>query len=249
MKTYGLIGYRIGYSFSRSYFAEKFRREKLKDCEYLNFELDTISEFPALFKHNDHLYGFNCTIPYKQEIMAYLDELDKEAATVGAVNTVKIIRSGGQIKLKGYNSDTYGFEQSLLAFLGARRPGALILGTGGASKAVRYILEKHQMPFLQVTRSVELKENQIHYAAINAELLDEYQLVINATPVGTFPATDQCPDIPYRLLGSDHFLFDLIYNPDETLFLKRGKQQKAAVKNGLEMWHLQAERSWEIWNS
>ncbi|WP_423127314.1 shikimate dehydrogenase family protein [Gaoshiqia sp. Z1-71] len=250
MKTYGLIGYRLGYSFSKGFFTEKFEKENLKEHEYVNFELDTIDEFPGIFKKNDHIAGLNCTIPYKQQIMPFMDEIDQEAAAVGAINTVKIIhQAGGGMKLKGYNTDVYGFENSLKPMLNEKHNKALILGTGGASKAIKYILGKLGIDYLSASIEAELFDKEIRYEQIDGDLLKEYLIVVHATPLGTFPKIDACPDIPYEKLNKDHVLFDLVYNPEETLFMKKGKEQGATVKNGLEMLHLQAKKSWEIWNS
>jgi len=248
MKTYGLIGYRLGYSFSKGFFTEKFEKENLQEHEYVNFELDTIDEFPGIFEKNDHIAGLNCTIPYKQQIMPFLDEIDEEAATVGAINTVKIIRSEDGVKLKGFNTDIYGFENSLKPMLSEKHKKALILGTGGASKAIKYILKKLGLSYVSASIEETLNEGEIRYEDINEDLLKEYLVVINATPLGTFPKVENCANIPYEFLTSDHVLFDLVYNPEETLFMKKGKAQGAAVKNGLEMLHLQAIKAWEIWN-
>lgn len=248
MKTYGLIGYRLGYSFSKGFFTEKFEKENLQEHEYVNFELDTIDEFPGIFEKNDHIAGLNCTIPYKQQIMPFLDEIDEEAATVGAINTVKIIRSEDGVKLKGFNTDIYGFENSLKPMLSEKHKKALILGTGGASKAIKYILKKLGLSYISASIEETLNDGEIRYEDINEDLLKEYLVVINATPLGTFPKVDNCANIPYEFLTADHVLFDLVYNPEETLFMKKGKAQGAAVKNGLEMLHLQAIKAWEIWN-
>ncbi len=248
MKTYGLIGYRLGYSFSKGFFTEKFEKENLAEHEYVNFELDSIEEFPEIFKKNDHIAGLNCTIPYKQQIMPYLDEIDEEAAKVGAINTVKIIRSEDGIKLKGFNTDIYGFENALKPMLNEKHKKALILGTGGASKAIKYILDKLGLTYVSASIEEQLNEGEIRYDQIDEALLKEYLVVINATPLGTFPKVDTCADIPYQYLTSDHVLFDLVYNPEETLFMKKGKEKGAAVKNGLEMLHGQAIKAWEIWN-
>ena len=249
MKTYGLIGHRLGYSFSKGFFTEKFEKENLQEHEYVNFELNSINEFPGIFEKNDHIAGLNCTIPYKQQIMPFMDEIDQEAAAVGAINTVKIIRDAGKMKLKGYNTDVYGFENSLKPLLNEKHEKALILGTGGASKAIKYILGKLGIDYLSASIEAELFEKEIRYEQIDGNLLKEYLIVIHATPLGTFPKVDACPNIPYEKLTSDHVLFDLVYNPEETLFMKKGKEQGATIKNGLEMLHLQAKKSWEIWNS
>ncbi len=249
MKTYGLIGYRLGYSFSKGFFTEKFEKEGLKEHEYVNFELDTIDEFPSIFEKNDHIAGLNCTIPYKQQIMRFMDEIDPEAAEVGAINTVKIIRQQEGMKLKGFNTDIYGFGNSLKPMLGEIHKKALILGTGGASKAIKYILGKLGIDYISASIEEELFEKEIRYNQIDADVLNDHLIIINATPLGTFPKVDTCPDIPYEHLTSNHVLFDLVYNPEETLFMKKGKEKGASVKNGLEMLHLQAIKAWEIWNS
>ena len=249
MKTYGLIGYRLGYSFSKGFFTAKFEDEGLKEHEYVNFELDTIEEFPSIFEKNSQITGLNCTIPYKQQIMDYMDEIDEEATKVGAINTVKIMRSDRGVKLRGFNTDIYGFENSLKPMLNEKHKKALILGTGGASKAIKYILEKLDIDYVSASIEENLFEKEIRYEQIDDALLKESLIVINATPLGTFPKVDTCPDIPYDCLTKDHVLFDLVYNPEETLFMKKGKTQGASVKNGLEMLHLQAIKAWEIWNS
>jgi len=249
MKTYGLIGHRLGYSFSRNFFTEKFAKENLPDCEYVNFELDSIEEFPGVFEQGKDICGLNCTIPYKQQIMQFLDEIDPEAAQVGAVNTVKIVWNEDKRTLKGFNTDVFGFENSLHPMLQEKHKKALILGTGGASKAIKYVLNKLGIEYISASIEETLFENEIRYNQITGELLNEYLIIIQATPLGTFPNVDNCPDIPYQGISSDHVLFDLVYNPEETLFLKKGKAQGARTKNGLEMLHLQAIRAWEIWNS
>lgn len=249
MKTFGLIGHRLGYSFSRNFFMEKFHQENLADYEYVNFELDSIDEFPGIFEQGRNICGLNCTIPYKQQIMQFMDEIDPEAAQIGAVNTVKITWQDGRRFLKGFNTDIYGFEHSLRPMLEAKHKKAIILGKGGASKAIMHILNKLQIDYVSVTRNDQILEKEIRYADINEQLLKETLVVIQATPVGTFPNVDQCPNIPYQYLTSDHVCYDLIYNPEETLFLKKAKAQGAQIKNGLEMLHLQALKAWEIWNS
>lgn len=249
MKTFGLIGHRLGYSFSRNFFTEKFRNENLFGHEYVNFELDSIDEFPDIFKLGKNISGLNCTIPYKQQIMPFLDEIEPEAAQIGAVNTVKITFDDGKRTLKGFNTDSYGFENSLRPMIEEKHRKALILGTGGASKAIKHILNKLQIGFISATIEDQIFENEIRYHQIDEQLLKEYLVIIHATPVGTFPNVDACPDIPYQYLTSDHVCFDLVYNPEETLFLKKAKEQGAKTKNGLEMLHLQAIRAWEIWNA
>jgi len=221
MKTFGLIGHRLGYSFSKKFFSEKFVAENLPDHEYVNFELDSIEEFSGIFEQGKEICGLNCTIPYKQQIMQFLDEIDSEAAQIGAVNTVKITWSDGKRKLKGFNTDCYGFEHSLKPMLEAKHSKALILGTGGASKAIKYVLEKLGIEYLSASIEEPLFEKEIRYSQITDSLLKEYLIIIHATPIGTFPNVDNCPDITYKSITSDHVLFDLVYNPEETLFLKK----------------------------
>jgi len=248
MKTFGLIGHRLGYSFSRNFFTEKFRKENLDNHEYVNFELDSIDEFPSIFDQGKNICGLNCTIPYKQQMMQFLDEIDPEAAQIGAVNTVKITNKNGIRYLKGFNTDIYGFEHSLCPMLEAKHNKALILGTGGASKAIKYMFDKLKIPYLSATIEEECFEKEIRYSQIDEQLLKEYLIIIHATPLGTFPKVDECPNIPYQYISADHVCFDLVYNPEETLFLKKAKAQGAKTKNGLEMLHLQAIKAWEIWN-
>jgi shikimate dehydrogenase len=248
MKTYGLLGYPLGHSFSKKYFTEKFKNEGLDDHEYINFELDSINRFPEIFDYQHEVFGLNCTIPYKQQVMQYLDDIDDEAFEVGAVNTIKFIREeSGRVELVGYNTDIIGFEKSLMPMLDGMHKKALILGTGGASQAVKHVLKKNGIDFISATIE-ELRENEISYGDITPEIISEYKLIINATPLGTFPNTDACPDIPYGAITSGHVLFDLVYNPEITLFMSKGLEKGASVKNGLEMLHGQAEAAWKIWN-
>lgn len=249
MKTYGLIGYRLGHSFSQKFFTQKFASENLQEHEYVNFELDRIEEFPEIFERGMNICGLNCTIPYKQQIMRFLDEIDPEAAQIGAVNTIKITDVNGRRMLKGFNTDLYGFEHSIQPMLGEKHRKALILGTGGASKAVKYLFDRMGIGYLSATTKAERAEKEIGYDELTEALMQEYLIVVNATPLGTFPKVDTCPEILYRSVTPDHVLYDLVYNPEETLFLKKGKAQGAQTKNGLEMLHLQAIRAWEIWNS
>lgn len=242
MTTYGLIGYPLGHSFSRKFFTEKFEKEGI-DAQYLNFEIPSIEEFPEIIKNRPELGGLNVTIPYKQQVMQYLDELSPEAKEIGAVNVVKV----GE-KLKGYNSDVIGFVNSIKPLLKAHHKKALILGTGGASKAIRYgLAEKLGMETLFVSRSA--REGMITYEDVNAEVLKEYEVIVNCSPVGMFPHVDECPTLPYEAMNENHLLYDLVYNPLETLFMKKGAAQGATVKNGLEMLHLQAIASWEFWGN
>ena len=276
MTTYGLIGYPLGHSFSRKFFTEKFEKEGI-DAQYLNFEIPSIEEFPEIIKNNPELRGLNVTIPYKQQVMQYLDEISEEAKAIGAVNVVRIERPSPQpspimgretmrnagnkpdglpIKgdmseglrgsLIGYNSDVIGFVESLRPLLKAHHKKALILGTGGASKAIRYGLEeKLGMETLFVSRSA--REGMITYEEVTAEVLKEYEVIVNCSPVGMYPHVDECPALPYEDMNENNLLYDLVYNPLETLFMKKGAEQGATVKNGLEMLHLQAIASWKFW--
>jgi shikimate dehydrogenase len=247
MKKYGLIGYPLTHSFSKRFFTEKFANEKI-DSTYENFEIDSISKFPEIIKNNPELIGLNVTIPYKEQVLPFLHELNDSAREIGAVNTVKIIRSGSEIFLKGFNTDTFGFENSLKPLLKEHHKKALILGTGGASKALKYVLQKLGIGFISASIE-ELKENEIRYEAIDKKMMDERLLIINATPLGTYPKTNTFPPIPYEYITEKHLLFDLVYNPEETQFMAKGKARGATVKNGYEMLLGQALKSYEIWNS
>lgn len=237
-----LLGRQLGHTFSPRYFAEKFTKEGIEDYEYGTMELEKISEFPAAVQANPDLIGFNVTIPYKMEVMEYLDSLDETAAAIGAVNTIRIHNGG----LTGYNTDVIGFRRSLEAFLPLEFKGnALILGTGGSSKAVRYVLEQLKIPFKMISRR-PVKEGYT-YDQLDEKKMKGVSLVINTTPLGMYPEVERCPDIPYDALDESYYLFDLIYNPEETLFMKKGKQRGAQVTNGYMMLEQQAEASWEIW--
>ena len=247
MNTYGLIGYPLGHSFSRKFFTEKFAKEGI-DAQYLNFEIPSIEEFPNIIKNNPTLRGLNVTIPYKQQVMQYLDDISEEAKAIGAVNVVKCQLStvNCQLHLTGYNSDVIGFVESIKPLLKPHHKKALILGTGGASKAIRYGLEKKLgMKTLFVSRSA--REGMITYEEVTAEVLKEYEVIVNCSPVGMYPHVDECPSLLYEALNENNLLYDLVYNPLETLFMKKGAAQGATVKNGLEMLHLQAIASWEFW--
>ena len=243
MKKFGLLGKNIDYSFSRGYFKAKFETHKL-DCTYNNFDLETIEDFESLKTSETQLSGLNVTIPYKQVVIPYLDAVDIEASEIGAVNTIKIENG----KLTGYNTDHYGFEQSLKPHLKPHHKKALILGTGGASKAVAYALKKLGIHFEYVSRT-QSSTVKFTYESLAVEGIENFQIIINCTPLGTFPDIKKCPNIPYENITSNHLLFDLIYNPEETLFLKNGNAKNATTLNGLEMLRLQAEKSWELWNS
>jgi shikimate dehydrogenase len=246
MKKYGLIGYPLGHSFSRNFFNEKFSSEGI-DAEYVNFEIPSIKDFPNVLLENPTLQGLNVTIPYKQQVIPYLDELDEDARQIGAVNVIKVIRpEKGKVRLVGYNSDVMGFSGSIEPLLEPRHRKALILGTGGASKAVDYGLRKLGLEVKFVSRRKQ--EGMLTYEELTPEVMDDYKVIVNCSPVGMFPHTEECPQIPYELLTPNHLLFDLIYNPDVTLFMKKGKERGAIVKNGLEMLLLQAFGAWNIWN-
>ncbi len=243
MSKFGLIGKNIGYSFSKSFFSEKFEKEKLP-YSYENFDIPSIAFFSKIISETPHLKGLSVTIPYKEEVIALLDDLDEEAKKIGAVNTIKISEGN---KLKGYNTDHYGFKKSLEAFLPLQKKTALILGSGGASKAVAYALEKLDFHFRFVSRNKN--SNTLEYDVLDKAIIEDHLLIINCTPLGTSPNITDCPPIPYQFLTKNHLLFDLIYNPSETEFLKRGKLQGAKTSNGLRMLELQAEKAWKIWNS
>ena len=247
MKTYGLVGYPLGHSFSQDYFTKKFAAENI-DAQYLNFQIEDIALFPEKVLTIDGLSGLNVTIPYKQKVMAYLDEIDETVQKVGAVNVVKIIRNGSNVRLRGCNSDVVGFENSLKPLLKPCHTSAYILGTGGASKAVRYVLEKLGIDYQFVSRTADAANNILSYEQLTNDLIASHKLIVNCTPLGMSPKTDACPAIPYEAIGTDHLCFDLIYNPEVTLFLQKARQQGATIKNGLDMLIGQAIRAWEIWN-
>lgn len=242
---FGLVGKNISYSFSKGYFLKKFEDLNIKDLSYQNFDIPAIEEFPFLiYQREEEFRGFNVTIPYKQSIMRYLTEVDADAKKIGAVNTIKV---NNENELIGYNTDIYGFENSLKPLLKSHHKKALILGTGGASKAIAFVLDKLNIEYQFVSRTKT--DKAISYADLSKELIENHQLIINCTPLGTHPNIENSPEIPYQFLTEKHFLYDLIYNPSETTFLKNGKEKGAIIKNGLEMLELQAEKSWEIWNS
>ncbi len=246
MKRYGLIGYPLTHSFSKRYFTEKFETEKI-DSTYENFEIDNIDKFPEIIKNNPEIIGLNVTIPYKEQVIPFLDELNDSAREIGAVNTVKITRSQSGVHLKGFNTDTFGFESSLKPLLKPHHNKALILGTGGASKALKYVLSKLGIDFISASIE-ELKENEIKYEDIDEAMMAERLLIIHATPLGTFPKTDACANIPYEFITEKHLLFDLVYNPEVTLFLQKGAEKGATIKNGYDMLLGQANKAYEIWN-
>ena len=253
MKQYGLLGYPLGHSFSRAFFQEKFAREGI-DADYLNFELPSIEQLPQLLSAHPDLRGLNVTIPYKQAVIPYLDELSDEARAIGAVNVIRCTMNEGRRTLKGFNSDIIGFMDSIRPLLQPHHKKALVLGTGGASKAICHGLEKLGIEWRYVSRNRPAAvpegspEGPFTYSDITPALLAEYTVIVNCTPLGMYPRVDSCPDIPYNALTPRHLLYDVVYNPDITLFMRQGRRYGAVVKNGLEMLHRQAIASWEFWN-
>jgi len=246
MDQYGLIGNPLKHSFSQGFFNDKFRAENI-DAEYINFEIPTIEEFKSIIKNNPQLKGLNVTIPYKEQVIPYLDQLSENARLIGAVNVVKIERiKKSKTKLTGYNSDIIGFKDSIQPLLQPHHTQALILGTGGSAKAIYYGLKQLGVEGTYVSR--EKSSNFVlTYSELNEDIIKTHTVIVNCTPVGMWPDVDDCPNIPYQLLTKEHLLYDLLYNPNETLFMKKGKKQGAKVKNGLEMLLLQAFASWEFW--
>lgn len=241
---YGLIGYPLGHSFSKNFFNQKFESEKI-NARYVNFEIPDISLLKDILDNNRNLRGLNVTIPYKEQIIPFLDELDEDAAKIGAVNVVKIVRNRNNVKLKGYNSDIIGFCDSIKPLLNESRTKALILGTGGAAKAVMRGLQKLNVDSVFVSR--RKADGCLTYKEIDKTIMDEHKIIVNTTPLGMYPNVSECPDLPYEELTSAHLCYDLLYNPDETKFMKESKRYGAEVKNGLEMLLLQAFASWVIW--
>jgi shikimate dehydrogenase len=253
-KQYGLIGYPLGHSFSKKYFTEKFAKEQITNCVYEAFPIDNIALLPALIREHPTLKGLNVTIPYKQSVMDYLDELDATAKGIGAVNCIKIIDDTTNTtkiptkKLIGYNTDAFGFRQSIKPFLESQHEKALILGTGGASKAVEYVLKEIGVECFFVSRTKqEGVSNSLSYAEVNAGVMNAFKLIVNCSPVGTFPNIDDAPAIPYEYITKEHLLYDLVYNPSQTAFMQKGKQHGATTVNGLSMLQQQAEEAWRIW--
>lgn len=251
MKLLGLIGYPLGHSFSKPYFNNKFAELGLaSEWYYETFSIENIEKLHDILRGHPELVGLNVTIPYKQAVMPFLDKLDETASEIGAVNCIHI-KNG---VLTGYNTDAYGFEKSLLGLIQASdlesllnlELKALILGTGGASKAVAYVLKKLHIPFHYVSRT--RSDNALAYEDVNEEIMSTHRLIINGSPLGMSPNTEGCPPLPYEHIGNQHFLYDLIYNPEVTTFMQRGLAQGAKAKSGLDMLHFQAEKGWEIWN-
>lgn len=243
MAKYGLIGHNIGYSFSKTFFNFKFEKENRNDS-YENFDIPVLGKISEILENNPDLKGLNVTIPYKKSIIQLLDKVDKEALQIGAVNTIKINKDG---TLKGYNTDHYGFSKALMEFFPLKEKKALVLGTGGASKAVKYVLQIMNFEVTQVSRTKT--ENNITYTDLDRDIIKQNYLIVNCTPLGTFPKIEECPDIPYEYLTKDHLAFDLTYNPRETKFMKLSKERGARKSNGLKMLEYQAKKAWSIWIS
>lgn len=245
MDKYGLIGYPLGHSFSIGYFNEKFQNENI-DAVYENFEISSLDSLEEVIATNPGLKGLNVTIPYKERVMSYLDTITPEARAIGAVNVIRVTHKGNKTLLKGYNSDVIGFTRSIEPMLEPFHKKALVLGTGGAAKAITFGLRSLGLETVYVSRFE--RPDTIQYETITPEIIKEYNVIVNCTPVGMYPNADQCPKLPYEAMDSHNLLYDLIYNPDETLFMQKGAARGATVKNGLEMLLLQAFVSWEFWN-
>lgn len=245
MKILGIIGFPLTHSFSKQYFTEKFQRESIDGYTFDAFELKTITEITTLITETPLLKGFAVTKPYKQEILSYLDFATPDVQAMKACNCIHIVEG----KLYGYNTDVLGFEESLKPILHPHHNKALILGTGGAAQAVAFVLRKLGIDFLFVSRNELNKPNSINYTSLNQQIIEENTLIINASPVGTFPNIDEAPSIPYQFISDKHYCFDLVYNPPQTKFMALSEKQKAITKNGFDMLAIQAEANWEIWNS
>ncbi|WP_293914118.1 MULTISPECIES: shikimate dehydrogenase family protein [unclassified Sphingobacterium] len=246
MKKLGLIGFPLGHSFSKKYYLEKFEKEHIRGIDYNLYPLEDIHQFPDLYQETDGLYGVNVTIPYKQTIIPFLDELSPEAQQMNAVNCIQIKKKDEGYHLKGFNTDAFGFEESLKPLLKPHHNKALILGNGGAAQAVVFSLQKLGITYTFVSRTKT--DTNLTYSDLNDTIIKENTLIINCSPLGTYPNVDTCPDIPYESISEEHLLYDLVYNPEVTLFLKMGLEKGAAIKNGYDMLLLQAERNWIIWN-
>jgi shikimate dehydrogenase len=246
MRKFGLIGYPLGHSFSSKYFTEKFEREKISGCSYENFPLEHIGDFPELIRSNNDLYGLNVTIPWKTEILKYVDETEQAVKEIGAANVLKINRKNGRTRICGFNSDVVGIKDSVITEFPSGGGHALILGTGGSSRAVRYALQKLGFRITLVSRSG--KPGIATYSDLDSEVLNRTDLIVNTTPLGMFPDVESKPELNYHFLGNHHVLFDLVYNPEITTFLRLGRERGCKIITGLRMLYSQAERSWEIWN-
>lgn len=238
MNTYGLIGKNIDYSFSKNYFNNKFKREGIENAQYINFDIDNIGKLNNIFKQKNQ--GYNVTIPYKEAVIPYLDALDNHAKEIGAVNTIQVHKH----QKKGFNTDWIGFKKSIEPLLQSHHTKALILGSGGASKAVTYALKQLRISTTIVSRN----KGDFTYQQLNEQLIKEHTIIVNTTPLGTFPEVMLAPELPYHFISKQHLVYDLIYNPQETLFLKKCRENGASIKNGLQMLEIQAEEAWKIWN-
>ena len=245
MKLYGLIGFPLTHSFSKNYFQQKFEKEGINDCRFENFELDHINEMQTMLQQNPSMQGFAITIPHKKKILPFLSDSTPDVQEMQACNCVKIVNG----KLYGFNTDTIGFVQSLQKHLQPHHKKALILGSGGAANAVEFVFRKLRIDFLTVSRNKSNQSNIVSYDDLDEALMTEHTLIVNATPLGTFPKVDEFPAIPYEFVTSQHYLFDLVYNPAKTRFLEKGEEQGAAIQNGYDMLTIQAEENWKIWNS
>lgn len=249
MKEFGLVGYPLEHSFSPIFFKHYFEEKNIKNVSYKLFAIKTLTDFPKLIEQMPNLVGLNVTIPYKESILNYLDKISDEAKNIGAVNTILLKKQAEKKTLYGFNTDVIGFEKSLLPLLTKKMNKALVLGTGGAAKAICFVLKKLNIQYLSLTTKQNVDENELNYSAIDPTWVKDYKLIVNTTPLGMFPTENTCPAIPYDRLGSEHLLYDLVYNPKKTLFLQKGEKQKAKTKNGLEMLEIQAKESWKIWNT
>ena len=246
MRKYGLIGYPLGHSFSQKYFSEKFRNERISGCIYENYPLSDINQLPALIADDPELCGLNVTIPYKSEVLSFLDAIDSEASEIGAVNVIKIKRSDQKVRLEGFNSDITGISDSVKPYIKEYMKQALVLGTGGSSRSVCHVLKKLGLNVIQVSR--ESRAGVITYSDITRGLIEDTDLIVNTTPLGMYPAKEGKPELNYSLLSRKQILFDLVYNPEITQFLKAGMEQGCTIISGIKMLFSQAERAWEIWN-
>lgn len=245
---YGLIGHPLNHSFSKQYFSEKFIQENRNNSRFLDFDFPTLTKFKELIDQHKNLKGLSVTIPHKKAIIRYMDAIDPIARSVGAINCIKVTRQHNDFKLTGYNTDIIGFERSFIPMLKSFHRKALILGTGGAAQAVAFVLEKLKIDYIFVSRKPAACK-QIRYEIIDQEIMKDHSIIINTTPLGMFPDNNQKPSIPYKEITKQHYLFDLIYNPEKTKFLTLGEEQGAQIKNGFEMLQIQAVESWKIWNS
>jgi shikimate dehydrogenase len=247
LRTFGLIGYPLTHSFSPDFFNKKFQNLGI-NAIYKAFSISNITELKIVISENPHLEGLNVTIPYKESVLPFLNQIDSNAKAIGAVNCIKITRKNNLPFLIGYNTDYIGFEMSFVPLLKSHHQKAIILGNGGAAKAISYVLSKLNIPFIFIVRNPK-QSNELAFSDVDKSIFDEYKIIINSTPLGMYPNIDKCPEIAYEYINESHLLYDLVYNPQESLFLKKGKLQGAQTKNGYEMLILQAEKSWDIWNN